>query len=155
MRIRNITNRRITLKLSTTVVLRPGQEKDVNSAQARKCKLYQDRGYIKILGAEGAKVQEVASKKASQIEVPLEDPKIEVPEDPAPEILENPVVESEVADEKEDNETEVVENPKEINLDALDGMEYSELKKIAGELDIKARSKSKLIEAIKDHFNNG
>lgn len=137
--------------MSSTVVLRPGQEKEVNSAQARKCKIYQNRGFIKILGEEGAKVRESRSK--IQEEVPVSPPvtPVVIPE---PEKV-DPVLESQEEEEEEVPVAEVIEDTPQVDLDSLGSMSYSDIKTLAESLDIKGRGKDKLIEAIKDHFNNG
>ena len=131
MRIKNITKTKILLNLSRKVWLRSGAELTINSAQLRRCKMYQDRGLIKILGAEGAKLIAVDSKaiKEEVVEVPIEAPPVE-------EAIEiEPALEESVSDEGND----------------LGEKSYKELKEIATELGVAGKGKKGLIEAIKNY----
>jgi hypothetical protein len=104
--------------------------------------MYQDRGLIKILGAEGAKLIAVDSKaiKEEVVEVPIiEEPVVErevIEAPPVEEAIEiEPALEESVSDEGND----------------LGEKSYKELKEIATELGVAGKGKKGLIEAIKNY----
>jgi hypothetical protein len=147
MRIKNITRRGLTLNFSRRVFMRPGAELVLNSAQAKKAQVYQNRGLIKIMGTEGARITEVAQKAA---QAPVEAVK-EIVVPPAPPIPE--VVEAVVDPEPVVEVLETVEEPVEGPTPDLDAMDYQELKELGDSLEIKARGKTKLLEALKEHYS--
>ena len=129
MKIKNITKTKILLNLSRKVWLRAGAEIEVNSAQHKKCQMYQDRGLIKILGDEGAKIQAASAKK------PEAEPAVE---SVVEEIIEAAAEEVEVL-----LSTEEAEQPVDMS-----SMSYKEIKDLADSLGVSGKGKKGLIEAI-------